>query len=189
MAEIICPEDCTTTLPVVAFDDCNPEVNLSEITHIYLALSTAPPLTSAASAVEWADRLAESDVLPEGSTSTVDELIRPLVVIGDKPAPTETVRELSNGRRRVLNKAHVVNFTIDETNVTNHTFIRTLECGGKYRAWYKTAGGKLFGGNEGIIVEARINMILNRGVEEIETYAGTLEWKSKHTEDFVVSPI
>lgn len=194
MAEIVCATDCSTDLPVVAFDNCNPVINESEIIKIFLALTVALPFTAVTSATEWANRLSQTAVVPASGASatpaiTADDLIRELTVIADKPAPTSNIREISNGRKKVTSKSHVINATIDETNADNHEFMRKLECGGRFKMWYQTKGGKLFGGVNGIEVDIDANMILNRGEGEIETQALSITWKSKFTEEFVVSPL
>lgn len=177
-----CPTECNANLAPVEFDRCNPSIYLSEIRRIFVAKKDSAPFTDVSVASEWLDRLSE--------TSTVGgDYIRPLTVIGDKPAPTATDKEISGGRKVRTNKTHIINWTVDETNTTNHEFFRELECGGEYRMWYETAGGLLFGGNEGIVARLVADMVLNRGEGEIQMYNGTAEWKSKFTEEFVQSPI
>jgi len=82
-----------------------------------------------------------------------------------------------------------LNYTIDDVSDENYEFMRALECGGQYRIWYETEGGFLYGGNEGILVNATGDDILNRGREEIETIAGTFTWRSKFHPDRTTSPI
>lgn len=194
MAEIICAVDCSTVLPIVSFDNCNPVINESEINKIFLALTVAVAFTVTTSATEWANRLSQTAVVPTSGASATPailakDLIRELTVIADKPAPTSNMREISNGRKKVTNKSHILNATIDETNASNHDFMRNLECGGRFKMWYQTKGGKLFGGVNGIECDIDANMILNRGEGEIETMALVLSWKNKFTEEFVVSPL
>lgn len=177
-----CPTDCTSALPPVGFDDCNPEVNLSEIVRIFVGKSTSSAFTTPATATEWTTRVSETSV-------TGDNYLRPLTVIGDKPAPTPVTKELSNGRTKVIRKDHVINFTIDDTNTVNHEFLRTVECGGRYRIWYETAAGLMYGGSTGILVNMNLDMILNRGADEHQVMNGTLTWKSKFTEERFISPI
>lgn len=181
MANPVCPTDCNADLPVVEFDKCNPEIHLSEIRRIFIAKTTAANFTNAALAGEWVTRLSETSVAN-------DDVIRPLTVIADKPAPTLTEKEISGGRKVAINKTHIVNITIDETNASNHDFMRQIECGGEFKMWYETAGGLLFGGNEGIECRIKLDMVLARG-EEHMVYTGTAEWKNRFTEEFVVSPI
>lgn len=182
MAEVICAENCETALPAVAFSDCAPEINLSEIGRVFIARANAAPFTNWLSPVEWATRLAQSG----GS----DDAIRALTVIADKPSPTNTPRQISGGREIVSTQTHVLNVTIDESNQENHDFVRAMECGGSFKVWYETLGGLLFGGNSGIQkATIRLAMVLNRGTEEIITYAGPITWKSKFTEERGISPI
>lgn len=181
MANPICPTNCMSNLAVVKFDRCNPKISLSEVRRIFIAKAKAAAFTNAALAAEWTTRLSEVSV-------TGDDYIRPLTVIGDKPAPSKKEKEISGGRKVVMNKAHVLNFSIDEATPENHEFLRTLECNGTYRIWYETAGGLMFGGNEGIPVQISLDMVLGRG-DEILAYNGVCSWDAKFTEIYVDSPI
>lgn len=190
MAEITCPTDCSTDLPIVSFDDCNPEARLSEITKIYIARTDTAPFTSVADATEWAKRLSMTATPPEGDPTTpVKDLIRPLTVIGDRPAPTPVNVALSNGRNKQIRKDFVVNFTIDEITAENLEFQRKSECTMKVKFWYEIAGGLLFGGNEGIEGTLNSDLVLDRGNEAIVAINGTLTWKGKFTEEAVESPL
>ena len=55
--------------------------------------------------------------------------------------------------------------------------------------WYETSGGLLFGGTEGIEVSFTSNMIIPTSDQELITYAGKAEWKTKFTEERIISPI
>lgn len=190
MAEITCPTDCSTDLPVVSFDDCNPEARLSEITKIYIARPDAVAFTDVALATEWAQRLSMTATPPAGEPATpVKDLIRPLTVIGDRPAPTPVSVEISNGRTKQLRKDFVINFTIDEITPENLEFQRNSECTMKVKFWYEIAGGLLFGGNEGIEATLNSDLVLDRGTEAIVAINGTLTWKGKFTEEAVESPL
>ena len=182
MPNPICPTDCNADIPVVEFDRCNPEIYLSEIVRIFIAKNNTTPFTNYGQAAEWTTRLSETN-------TTGDDYIRPLTVIADKPQPSENLKQISGDRELVLNKTHIINWTIDETNARNHDFLRQIECGGEFKMWYETSGGKMFGGNEGITCRIKGDMILARGTEEHEVYNGTCKWKSKFTEEFVMSPI
>jgi hypothetical protein len=177
-----CPSNCATALPAASFSSCAPEVNLAEISYIYLAKGIATAFTDWAAPTEWGTRV-------DNANTTGDDYIRKLTVIGDKPEPTTSEREISAGRKVNVLKTHVINFTIDETNDANHELLRSLECGGSYKIWYETKGGKIFGGNEGITASVFLNMVLNRGTDEIMAYNGRIEWKSKFTEEREVSPV
>lgn len=182
MATITCPTGCETALPVVKFNDCAPAINLSEIEKIYIAKPIAAAFSDVAIATEWSTRLSETSV-------TGDDSIRPLVVIADKPQPSNVVKEISNGRRMNVRKDHTINVTIDDVSDENYEFMRTLECGGQVKFWYQTAGGYLYGGNDGIQGTIVLDGVLNRGRDEIETLTGTITWSAKFSPERVVSPI
>lgn len=182
MATITCPTGCETALPIVKFNECSPRVNLSEIEKIYVAKPIAKAFTDVAIATEWSTRLSETSV-------TGDDSIRPLIVIGDKPQPANVVKDISNGRRINVRKDHTINVTIDDVSDENYEFMRTLECGGQVKIWYETAGGYLYGGNEGIDATFILDDVLNRGRDEIETLTGTITWSAKFSPERVLSPI
>jgi hypothetical protein len=177
-----CPANCDFTLPVVQFDNCAPLVVYSEICRIFLAKKAAAPFTNWLSATEWLARMSQS-------STTGNDYIRPLTVIGDKPAAADIIKEISNGRKIVIGKDHTINFTIDELSQANYDFMRGLECGGEFKLWYETEGGYIYGGNEGITVRLTLNDVLNRGREEIETLVGVITWRSKFSPERGISPI
>lgn len=181
MANPLCPTDCTTALGEVLFSDCAPNINSSEIKRVFLAKGNASPFSDWTTATEWTTRLAES--------GTDANAIRPLTVIGDKPAPANVTKDISNGRKHVVGKDHTLNFTVDDVSDENYEFMRATECGGKYRLWYETKGGYLYGGNEGIKCTVVMDDILNRGVDEIETLGGVATWRNKFSPERAKSPI
>ena len=175
---------CQGDIPAVVFDDCAPVFNLSEIKRIFIGKKIAAPFTDATQEAEWTTRLSQN------STSG-DDYLRTLVVRGNKPAPAPVKKLLTNKRNITITKNHTLNFLIDESNQTNHDFLVELEESGiqEIRFWYETFGGKMFGGNEGIVAFIDLNMVLNEGNEEIQTYAGALTWEKKTTEKMSDSPI
>jgi hypothetical protein len=177
-----CPNNCDFTLPAVNFDDCAPVVAYSEIRRIFIGKKAAAAFTNWLAAGEWTTRISET------STSGND-YIRPLTVIGDKPAATSVVKQISNNRRKVIGKDHVINFLIDDVSAENYEFMRALECGGEFRFWYETSGGYIYGGNEGFVAQVDMNDVLNRGVDEIETIQGIITWRTKFSPERGVSPI
>lgn len=177
-----CAGSCAGDLPEVASDACEPKILQSEIRRIFVAKRTATPFVDWQDAGEWESRLDDTD-------TTSDDSIRTLVVIGDKPAPGQTVKDISNRRKVVISKSHVVNFTIDDAQAEIHEFIRGLECGGYYKIWYETHGGLIFGGNAGIVVFLEANMVLARGTDEHMVYNGSAQWSAKFTEERAESPI
>lgn len=201
--EIVCPTDCdAVTLPVVSFDDCNPEINKSEIVAVFIALSDAVDFDDVSDPLEWAARLSQTAnppaVVGGGTLTPVKDLIRRLTVIADKPASTETTKAISNNRTITVDRPRVINITIDEVNDDNYDLARSTECGNgiSVKAWYLTAGGYLYGGASGIKngiggtkPVLKLNVVLDRGVDAIETITGTITWSNLQSESRVLSPI
>jgi hypothetical protein len=115
--------------------------------------------------------------------------IRTLHVIGSKPVPASDEKEISLGRKVTGKKTHIVNFKVDETNDTNHEFLRQNECGGNYLFWYETVEGLMFGGNEGIEASMLMDMDIPEALTDLIMFTGKIEWKSKFTEERIASPI
>jgi hypothetical protein len=177
-----CSQDCNAALPPAKFSNCNPNVNFSEIRRIFMAKLNAAPFNNWKAAGEWNTRV-------NNTTTTGNDYIREFTVIGDKPAAANVVAQISNGRTKVIGKDHTLNFTIDDVTDENYEAMRAFECGGKYRFWYETEGGYMFGGNEGFTADMVQNSVLDRGREAYERIEGVLTWRSKFHPERAVSPI
>lgn len=182
MANPLCPTGCDSALAPVEFDFCNPEVNSSEIRRIFVAAKNAEPFTDWSTASEWISRIDQTD-------TTDKNAIRILTVIGSKAAGSPVTRELSDGRTKQIRKDQSLSFQVDENNDTNYEFFRMLECSGTVKFWYETKGGKLYGGNNGIVGDMIADEILNSGADEIATFDGTITWKAKFSPERTNSPI
>lgn len=189
MAVPVCPTDCSTNLPVVSFDRCNPNVVASEINKLYFAKPSAASFTDWEDPVEWAERISETNVPPVGTTTAVGDLIRPLTVIGDRQAGSPVIKELSNQRQKQIRKDFTLNFTIDEITPENLAMQRASECGSLIKFWYSITGGWLFGGNDGIEANLQMDLVLARGTDEIVAINGVLTWKGQFTEEAAENPI
>lgn len=183
MAEILCPTDCEVALPVQKFDECAPEVNLSQIKKVYYAKGNAEPFEDVSDPLEWATRLSQTAVVAN------EDKIRTLIGIGSKPKPSPSVKEISNGRKITTNRAHQVGFKVDETNQENHDAVRHIQCGGVYTIWYETMSGHLFGGNAGIKVSVDAGEVYGEGNDDTMIYDYVFEWKNKLSEERIVSPL
>lgn len=168
-------------LPEVDFDFCDPEIKQSEIQRVFLAKIGAANFTDWTQPAEWTERMSETDM-------GIDA-IRCLTVIGDKPAPASTKKDISNGRKKITRKDHTINATVDEVTDANHAFLQAVESGVRYKMWYETAGGFMFGGNNGIAIEISGDMVLARGAGEIQLYQYIITWTSPNTESRCISPI
>ena len=181
MATVVCPNNCETELPEVRFSKCSPTIVLSEIVRIFLGKQSTEPFTDWKSATEWTTRLSEN-----GTTANA---IRPLTVIADKPAGSPVVKEISNGRKYNLRKDFTINIEIDDVSEENYEFMRVTQCGGEYKLWFETAGGRIYGGNEGIDASLVLDNVLGRGKDEIEKITGTASWDDKFSPEMCNSPI
>jgi hypothetical protein len=180
---VICLTDCNSALPPVNFSFCAPTVLLSEIRRIFVAPLAADDFADWTSAAEWIERVSENN-------SSVNA-IRPLTVIADKPAASPVRAAISNGRDIPIRKDHTVNWTIDDVTPENYEWVLAVaECGVQVKIWFETEGGFMYGGNSGIgPCSITGDDILNRGLDQYETLAGTLTWKAKNSPERVVSPI
>lgn len=173
-----CPDNCDElVLPSVVFDDCNPEINSSEIEWIAVARASAPDFDDVEDAAEWTTRIVQT--APEPVPGTPDDTIRMIRVIGDKPAPEVQTRTLSGGRTSQVGKTHTLNIEIDETNAVNYEFARTTACNGTYKLWYITRAGLVYGGICGVPAQIQLNLVQGRGEDAIELYQGTVTWKDR----------
>lgn len=180
LISITCPTDCSTWLPAVEFDDCNPAVDFGEITHIYVT-GLGHGLVDWTDTAEWASRL-------DDTTMGTDTHIRTLIVKADKPPAESTEYEISNCRTFWGDKKHTVNFDIDETNITNYDFMRQLECGGQFTIWYGTPN-YMYGGTHGIDVGMSMNDNITRGCRELNLISGTVKWNAKHHPEKIENPL
>ena len=175
-----CPSGCSASLTEVEFDDCNPETNGAQVAKVYLT-NIGEPLIDWTDPLEWAARL-------DNSAPNADSIIT-LSIIGSKPIPTSNEKDISGGRKVTGQKTHILTIKIDETNITNHEFLRQNECGGNYLMWYETLDGKLYGGTEGIVGALLLDMNIAESSDELTIFEGKFEWKSKFTEERTDSPI
>lgn len=165
-----CPAGCLWDIPDVAGSDCAPEVHFGEIKQILIGM-VGHPLTNVSDPAELAARLA----LPSGD----DDRLQLLNVIGDMPAP-ETSEVLISGCRKVQSpKDFTVNLTIDETNDTNHEFMRWASgCNPTILAWLVTTD-HIRGGNEGIEAQLYLSDVIETDCKSVQKYVGKLTWTGK----------
>lgn len=171
MANPTCPTDCSAPLPIMSFDECAPSVLLSEVELILFAKATASPISDPESPTEWAARLSNDSTSPDA--------IRIMHITGDLPAATDAETTIRGRKAYVISRSYVLNADIEEANQLNHDAVRQLQCNASYRIWFVTAGGKLFGGSEGIIGTITANLILARGENEVQKYTLAIKWRSQ----------
>lgn len=176
-----CPVDCTSTLPVLDFDLCAPEINAGQISKFYFT-TIGNPLASVASEAEWDSRLDNDSV-----SATA---IRALIGIGSLAAAEVTEKEVSLGRKIFGKRSYTLPFKVDESNNTNHAAFRVLQCNtGNYLGWFETRDGKLYGGNSGIEVKIKADIVIPEAYDDIIIYQLDITWEAQFMPEVIDSPI
>lgn len=175
-----CPTDCAGALPDPAFDECAPVVGYGEISKIYLAKADASDFTNVDVITEWTTRLAYD-------VSNADA-IRAFTVLGDMPEPEVTEQKISGDRIARGFKTFKVIFEIDEDNDTNYEAHLLFECNTKFKMWFETADGMLFGGNEGVEPTIQTNYLIPRARADLRKIMGIATWESKTSPLRCISP-
>lgn len=169
----VCPDGCESALPAVLFDDCAPEIHYGEVAKIYFANAEAADFTNVELLSEWTTRLSAAGTDPDA--------IRELTVLGDLPEAERTEINISGDRIIAGQKQFTLPFEVDETNVVNYEFLLTAECNLKFKMWFETSDGILYGGNEGILASVLMNLMIPRERTDVVKYMGTAKWKSQYS--------
>lgn len=167
---LICPQDCRSELPQVAFSQCAPALLQAQVSVIYLA-NDGFPLTDWTDPAEWATRV--------NNTSTDSNAIRQLTVIGSITKPNQTEKKISGGRTVYSPKEFTLTGRIDDNSDTNYDFMRGTSCNRQYRMWYGILGGKLHGGNEGILASVLAWQEVPEDDQEYATIGFEMKWRAK----------
>jgi hypothetical protein len=176
-----CPTDCAGALPEPSFDECAPEVGYGEISKIYLAKADAADLSNVEDLAEWTTKLA----LAISQTNA----IRVFTVVGDLPEPEVAETKISGNRTIRGFKTFNLPFEIDEDNDLNYEAHLTFECNNKFKLWFETADGMLYGGNEGLEVSVLTNYVIPRERTGVRKIMGKATWQSKKSPLRCVSPM
>lgn len=167
----ICQSGCLIVPPDLNFNDCSPEVHEGEVDRVFFASLGADELFNWLLLPEWTTRLS--------NTSTDINAIRFMNVVGEKPVAESNILKISRNRKTVLAKNHTLPFDVDETTDENYDALRQLECYGNFRWWFSTAGGLLYGGNEGIQAFLDWNLMIPKDRVDLELFIGLLSWDAK----------
>lgn len=162
-----CPTTCAGSVTDVTFNECAPELHWGEISKLYVVDANFGGL-DADSLVDWNANLGDD----------IDGKIRTLIVIGELPEPETVEVPISGDRIAIGSKTFNLPFTIDETNEDNYHFLKYLECGGKFIIWFETSDGILYGGDTGIEVSIRLNLVIPKERTALVQYVGKATWKS-----------
>lgn len=176
---ITCPTGCQNDVPVVSFDECNPLVDFSEVDKLYLT-AINNPLADWTDAAEWATRI--------DNDGTDAEDIRELWVSGELPEPERTNTEIDNERDVWSPMKFTLPVVVFETNLINYDFVRQLQCGGEYLAWF-SAGENMYGGTDGIEVNIKASHLITKGAKEANTIMLEVTWDAKHNPERITNPL
>jgi len=127
-------------------------------------------------------------VLFRSALRLADDIVE-MTVYGEMPEAEANELKISDDRYIVSQKNHTLTMEIDETNDTNYEFLRMLECNIKFKIWWETAGGKLYGGNCGVSTTLRANMLTPKERTDIEKIMVTAKWTSKYSPERCDSPL
>jgi hypothetical protein len=177
----VCPSDCAGSLEAVSFNECAPEVHYGEVSKVYVARADSADFTNVDIITEWTARLDDT-----GSDAND---IRTLIGIGEIPVPEKTELTLSGDRIIYPPKKFTMLFEVDETNDTNYEFLQASECNLKFKFWYETSDGMLYGGNTGIEAIISGDAPIPKSREEIAKFMFTAKWKSQFSPLRCLSPM
>ena len=165
-----CPTSCASTVAVVSFDFCDPNVNFGEIEKLYVAPKDAANLSDWTSATAWAARITNS--------GTGADDIREMHVSADLPAPERDKVDISVRRTVTTPATWTINIDIDDLGDENYEFIRSTACNTSVKVWFATQN-YIYGGNTGIIAEISLDPMIERGKKSLQKASGTITWEAK----------
>lgn len=174
-----CPVGCSGSLEDVSFNECTPERHWGEISKVYVGPSDLADFLNVSALGEWTTRLAD----------TGDDKIRTLITIGEMPEPEQTEIFTSGNRYAYSPKKYLINFEVDETNETNYLFMVMSACGGKFKIWFETSDGILYGGNSGIEVTLKMNQVIPKEREGLVKFICQAKWQAEFAPYRCTSPM
>lgn len=183
----VCLECDALEMPAVSFGNCAPEQNESEINAVFITIDDPEnPGEALGGPTDWESAADWTAALSQ----TAEGKVRKLTVIGDLPEPEQEIRIVSDRRRVPGLKTFTLNATVDDTNDDNYEFLLTLECGFKVRIWYSTIGGKLYGGEQGILASIiKANAPLDRGQNTFERFEYAFLWERSAHPPRIANPM
>lgn len=176
----ICSSDCASSLPEPSFNECAPVVGYGEISKLYIGKANSSDFNNVNLIGEWNQRLALE--------ISENNAIRSFVVLGDLPEPENTEISISKNRTIRAFKKFTLSFEIDEDNDANYNSHLIFECGSKFKIWFETAEGILYGGNEGISASLMTNYFIPRSRQELRKIIGKAVWDSEKSPLRCTSP-
>ena len=175
-----CPIGCSSILPDVSFDLCNPNVTFGEIQRIFVGMADAAPFASGS----WEDLSLWTAALALATNQP--NAIRQLYVSADLPAASADEVVISLGRKIYSPATHTINVDVDDLSQENYDFMRTLGCNLQFRVWFMTED-YMFGGQDGILAQFTLRPVIERGIKSLNKLSGTITWEDKFSPERAVS--
>jgi hypothetical protein len=166
-----CPTGCSSILPIVNFDPCDPKVSFGEIEMIAVAAGDSASFTNWEDLAEWTAKVDNTDIADH-------DKIRLMSVIADLPAASADEIIISKGRKVYSPATHVINVDIDDLSIENYEFARTTSCNVSYKMWFFTKSHQ-YGGNDGIPATITLRPVIERGQKSINKLSGTISWEAQ----------
>jgi hypothetical protein len=176
----VCPTTCTSSVEAVEFDECAPELHYGEISKLYVARADSANFTNVSLLAEWTTRLDD--------TGTDINDIRTLIGIGELPVPEKSEIKISGDRTIYSPKKFNLLFEVDETNDINYWFLLASECNIKFKFWYETSDGMLYGGNNGIEGIFNMDAPIPKDRAAVCLFMLSTKWTSKNSPLRCLSP-
>jgi hypothetical protein len=164
-----CPADCAELDIIFGFDECAPEFESGEIDRVYVAKASYAGFTEVEDLAEW--------------TAALGTDIQEMKVIGDKPEPEVAEIPWVDGQSIQGDKKHSLNFRVLETSSANYEFLRQADCNNLYKFWYRSSGGRIYGGNAGLVAAFRGRYMIPEDRGDIAKIMYTTKWTDRTEPD------
>ncbi len=176
MSEFNCPLDCTTFPFESKFDDCTPNYQFGEVTHIYIASRDYAGFTDVTDDSEIAQAIADGDVVS-------------FQVKGSLGEPEQETTEGHMGVDIDSTPKFTLEFEILEITKENYESMQKSYCNIPVKMWYETRDAR-FGGEAGISpCKFKMFHSIEMGFNTLQKLPGRLQWfaKSAATMDMKVT--
>jgi len=179
---ITCPTGCSNDVPAINMDECNPQVDFSEVDKVYMTAGITPGcgLTDWTDASEWTSRIDNS------GTDTCD--IREWWVSGELPEPEMNITEIDNEREIQSPMKFGLECQVFDLDTDTYDAMRHLQCGMRVLIWY-SAGNYLYGGSDGILATVVAVVPITKGSREANPGILRLKWEAAHNPERIDNPI
>jgi hypothetical protein len=178
---IVCPTDCLGEVPPINQDECNPIVDISEVSKLYMT-NIDNPMADWTSLAEWTTRI-------DNSGTDVDD-IREWWVSGELPEPDRNITEIDNDREVASPSDYELGLEVFDLGDDEITYdaLRLLQCNQRKLIWY-AAGNYLYGGTTGIESDVIADYIITKGSKEINMGTMKVKWETKFSAERITNPM